>query len=358
MLGTLEYEEKINTDFIETMNQIPLLPQFNLQKKLFSSIANEELREHVEELKRLHVENIYNALHTIGVKVSLDEVANSFSVLKKPGETNIFLTITYNEKNYLIRINGKLWPPYTRAQENRALDSLQKISLKTSVLYNDGLYQICKSLNPTTSLEYILQHSDNKEISKTFKLVIIAILQYQNIQLSENDVIFPLSQMVADAKKMIHTKLKDSCPVILNNIIDICEKIINLMQEPLDKVFSHNDFLPSSIFVKLASKKVSIVDWEYSGLASRMNDLSMLACHLPDSSRSLLFNIYQRKNINRECKPHEQLEFDANIVVHSFLNLAWKINKNNLPQKTSEIDKLFMISQQCLTRTLNTKPKL
>lgn len=62
------------------------------------------------------------------------------------GVTNRFLKFEdINGNKYLIRINGKLWPPFTREDEAYNLDRLKKHGIETKMIFNDKKkrYQIC-----------------------------------------------------------------------------------------------------------------------------------------------------------------------------------------------------------------------
>lgn len=75
---------------------------------LKDSDKKEELGKKIEQAKHEHGQNIQNAFKDIGINIPLEKVLASFDSLKKLGVTNTFLTIEFENKEYIIRINC-LW---------------------------------------------------------------------------------------------------------------------------------------------------------------------------------------------------------------------------------------------------------
>ena len=84
----------------------------------------------------------------------------------KESVTNQFMEITDNKQHkYLVRINGRLWAPFSRKAESYNLDQLRKKNIETGVLVNSpkiGL-QICKLYQKENSLCKIMIGKNTNE---------------------------------------------------------------------------------------------------------------------------------------------------------------------------------------------------
>src|SRR3990167_2143388 len=90
--------------------------------------------------------NIVSALNKLNI-IPTEALSDQQAHLLEDGVTNRFLKIhDIWGKSYLIRINGALWPPFTRADELSNLIELRRRHIFTNVIYHDpnGAFQICK----------------------------------------------------------------------------------------------------------------------------------------------------------------------------------------------------------------------
>lgn len=315
-------------------------------------------QNNVELAKQTHAKPIQIAFEKIGVSIPYHKILSSFDSLQKLGVTNIYLSIKFNSQDYIIRINGKLWPPYERIHETNTLASLKSIGIQTNVLLNDETYQICVKPAENLKLTSILATNGYQNISRALQLLAFEITRYQ--QLSFHQMVdYPIEKMIKDASMMLRKNFGEQNREYFKNFENICNLILKFIAlADTEKVFSHNDLLPSSVFVDLENNKISIVDWEYSAKSYWSNDMSIVSCLLTSEQKLILFEHYQfYQNSIAELK---NAILVGNIFLHDFLKLAWKIKPKNLHEYQDEIfslNKSYLHIIKILQMPINEKNK-
>jgi thiamine kinase-like enzyme len=298
-----------------------------------------ELKEEKEKL----AEEIRKTFGQLGKNISCEQILASLQSAKKLGVTNTFVQVQIENENFLIRINGKLWPPYKRQDEENTLKMLRHFGIETNILYNAPDFQICRMPDENTKLENIIKSGNTENIMKATKLVAQEIAKYHKIE--RQSVEYPIHKMILDAEKVLQAKFKESPEQIeiLNSFAEGCRKILKVLNSDIESnTFSQNDLLPSSLFVDLTNQKVSIVDWEYAGLTYWSNDLALLGRQLSPAQLDLLANLYHSAQVGSESvMPQEQkLHLQFNIFLHNFLNLAWRVMPSNINEYQEQITKM------------------
>lgn len=206
--------------------------------------------------------------------------------------TNSFLKVKdIYENSYLVRINGKLWPPFTRENEDHNLKILASNKIDTSVLSNniEQGFQICFYNNQQQNFTHILNDKNKHFILKKLSFLIGKYHRLKNFNhdLSLIDTLLHSFASLSEANKNI---VRSYYPMILS-ILD------TLNSDLQNKVSCHNDLLPSSIYIK--GNNLSIVDWEYSGTNHRSYDLAMFSikASLNEQQEKFFLSAYDPKNL-------------------------------------------------------------
>lgn len=182
--------------------------------------------------------------------------------------TNQFITIQDEENQYyLVRINGKLWPPFTRENENYHLKRLSAYNFTTHVLLNNHQkgFQLCEIPKAKTfdSLPDEEKLCSLVSLGKTLKQV-HSIGEFQDQYQLANTLLNSFSKLSADNQRLLEKPLS----TLLS--------ILKTLQSDIENhVSSHNDLLPSSVYVK--GDDISMVDWEYASQNHRSYDLAFFS---------------------------------------------------------------------------------
>lgn len=229
----------------------------------------------MDTLTSVQIRAIKRALKALGI--CWDE--SSISVTKfTGGVTNQFFILERaGEPQHLIRMNGVLWPPFTRHHEAENLESLHRAGLPTRVLINDvlGGIQICAAPNKKRSLDYLFAQDPSLDLMTP---VAKAMRQYHGV--SQFSGHYPLGLTLENSlRRSLRQLTAPGAQKTLQKLASVIFKLIKVVTEDHDNhVFSHNDPLPSSIFFDQSeASQVSIVDWEYSGQNHRVYDLAIVA---------------------------------------------------------------------------------
>jgi thiamine kinase-like enzyme len=184
-------------------------------------------------------------------------------------KTNKFMQVKAKDGEiYLIRINGKLWPPFERPSEANNLEMLRQKKIKTNVIHNGSEFQICYFKPEEKRFSMIIDEDMKMEclekVAESIKNYQAAV-EFQNVLSIRKDLVEKaFNQMLSDKK----TKL--------NFYYEIIKKIIFVVEhDRKDHVSSHNDLLPSDIYY--IDGEIIIVDWEYSALNHPFYDLAHLS---------------------------------------------------------------------------------
>lgn len=279
-----------------------------------------------------------------GVDAPYAKILGALEHLKKLGVTNQFIEdIEIHDKRYLIRINGALWPPYTRDTEASSLASLKQIGLDTNVLFNGVEFQICKQPNKEHTLASLLSKGSESDIRAALTLIAKEIAKYQKVQ--GEMIKYPLSKMLNDAMLAVSMKLSAHHDVLdtLQSFSETCQKIITVLNNySQGEVFSHCDLDATSVYVDLPHSKVTIVDWEYSASSYWSNDLAMLGRFLTDDQFDYFSKVYFSHAALDESVdqlPKDLLQFNK-FILKFFYDVVWKINSHNVQEFKVLLDEM------------------
>jgi thiamine kinase-like enzyme len=268
----------------------------------------------------------------------------------KESITNTFMeTADIHYRKYIVRINGKLWPPFTRENEEYNLIKLRDNNIFTSVLINNvqAGFQICHFVENRFSEAppYGKTESFIKKIGTTLKKI---------HDVKDFKITYPISQTIHSSFQKYSGEITQK----LNPYYTRIKPIIQIIEEDsINFVSSHNDLLPSSVCHD--NKNIYFIDWEYSGKNHRSYDLSLL-------SITSSFDAFQEAALLAGYDPKHQfnIRYYTTLMkaVVSFLLYQWNISKN-LNEKSFELEKKLNanIQEAYLTQTFRQRlfyPKL
>ena len=360
---TFDYSSSQNYLFL---NFTLIFKGYTGYKCLFIFDSNFKKRLHMNEEEKLKLaEKIRFAFLENKKEIDLQIILDKFNNLEKLGVTNEFMELTIENEDFLIRINGNLWPPYTRNSETEGLEILSKYGIEHNVLVNGEGFQICKPFPKDMQLSQILKKNDPKAILNSLTLAATEIANYHNILLEQFSAIYPLEKMVNDVKNNLERKFTNFNPdaqdprmveamEALQFLIRQCVKIPMVLQKCIKhKTFSQNDTIAPSIYIDSDRQKATLVDWEYAALGYWSNDLAILLTDLEtEEQKSILANAYHQARTGVQAMMPEQQTFELkiNTLAYSFLRMGWAINQNNLlkfiPIINELIEQLETVSSQ------------
>lgn len=235
-------------------------------------------------------------------------------------------------KKYLIRINGKLWPPFTRANEKYNLIQLNKCNINTSVIENniEAGFQICAFEDEKNKYSTLQSNKSREGILEIISSGIKKIHQLEKFK-GNLDMISTVNQAIKNLSKLDKNKLSSYYEIIITILMMLNSDVKNF-------VFSHNDLLPSSIYLK--ENKLSLVDWEYSGNNHRSYDLAFF------SVKSSLSGYEEQKLVSEYDKLGElNMEYAVTVMkpVVTLLCLLWNLTSKQ-PNVSTSILLHFVLS--------------
>ncbi|MBX3710140.1 MAG: hypothetical protein KF702_10415, partial [Gammaproteobacteria bacterium] len=129
----------------------------------------------------------------------------------KNSVTNQFMKVEgINGDQYLIRINGKLWPPFTREGEDYNLKQLKNNHVNTTVIVNNieiG-FQICRLNDNKNRLDKMLK--DNKK-NTLLKKIALEIKRFHRIGNFKNN--YPIANTINNSlKRLLEAEQKKLYP--------------------------------------------------------------------------------------------------------------------------------------------------
>jgi hypothetical protein len=163
----------------------------------------------------------------LNIQVDEEKIRKYLNSAKKKGQTNTFTEdFEIDKKKYLIRINGKLWPPYERKNEDELLNTLKKNNIKTNVLFNGDGFQICAVMDEQGSLAAYIKKQNKENIERVLALVAKEIVKYQKLEASK--ILHPVDSMLENVSKTFSSKLKNNPETVktANSFVDTCRTII------------------------------------------------------------------------------------------------------------------------------------
>ncbi len=228
--------------------------------------------------------------------------------------------------HYVVRINGELWPPFTRENEDHNLKCLSNHSLSTHVLENDvqNGFQICHLKDKNHRFTERKHHIANAQ--QLLQPIALAIKKYHQIGDFKNQ--YSVGTALLNAFNRVTHHQKNKLMAYCNLSLQI---FLTLNNDRANFVSSHNDLLPSSVYIE--DQQASIVDWEYSGENHRSYDLALfsLKSALTRQEEIDLISYYD---------PTDQWGMVHSIVlmkpVVSFLLLLWDLTSPPLHHLTAD----------------------
>jgi len=239
------------------------------------------------------------------------------------GGTNKYMIVQdIHGIRYLIRVNGKLFPPFTRTHEHDNLQQLKQHKITNNVLLNDRLhgFQICVVDSAKNFSEISIDRTHNSQL--------VAISQeikkcheknnFQNRYPVANTAIHSLKKL----PKIEQVKVESHLEIILR-------MLFTLALDENNHVSSHNDLLPSNVYIK--KRHVHFVDWEYAAVNHRAYDLSyfIISAALAPCQEQKLIDAYDPLNTFAT----KQAVLLTKPVIY-FLLITWnlaKFTRTNLP---------------------------
>lgn len=157
---------------------------------------------------RLLAQKIKEGFTKIDVEIKEDELETALEAREKKGVTNEFAPIIIEEKEYIIRLNGRLWPPYERKYEADALSVLKRHNIETGVLFNGDEFQICRKPADEFKFSSLLKKGTEAEKRSALQLIGREVVKIHKI-LHKHGIIYPIHKMVNDAMTQVRNKLLD-----------------------------------------------------------------------------------------------------------------------------------------------------
>ena len=198
-----------------------------------------------------------------------EELDDSKKYVLQDSVTNQFMKVEdVNGNKYLVRINGKLWPPFTGEGENYNLNQLRENNIDTNVIVNNNKlgFQICHLSEENNKF------SESTMSIKTDSLNKIAreIKKFHRISDFKNH--YPIAGTIDNSLKRVPTPEQNKLSTYHMLILSMLDTINS---DQKNMVSAHNDLLPSSIYIE--KNKISFVDWEYSAQNHRGYDLALFS---------------------------------------------------------------------------------
>lgn len=230
------------------------------------------------------------------------------------GITNQYLTVDdISGQRYLIRINGKLWPPFTRDGENHNLALLGLNKFNTTLLINNPQqgFQICLLQDETKKFP----QDSSSDRAPLIGAIAKTIQCYQ--QLPDFKSQYSYNQTFVNACFNLKNKVGHEMLAIGGFV----QNIFSLFERDEDNfVASHNDLLPSSIYID--QNEIAIVDWEYSGKNHRSYDLALLSIKAALSPT-------EETQLVRNYDPDGETDIEYSLPIMkagiNFLLLLWEL---------------------------------
>lgn len=227
--------------------------------------------------------------------------------------TNQFFKVKDSlNRSYLVRMNGKLWPPFTRKGEDDNLSELKRHKIGTNVIYNDKAmaFQISRLHRSSRTFESAHNENNSKSLLNATALAIKTVHKVPGFKGS-----FSVPHTVNKAYRRLAQARQSQTEDIYQMIIMVLKV---LYTEKENHVSSHNDLLPSSVYWK--NNRVTFVDWEYSGENHRAYDLALFAIK---SSLSASQEQYLISRYDRDGSLDLSYSFSLMKPVVSFLLMLW-----------------------------------
>lgn len=273
--------------------------------------------------------------------IQLHDHENFSDFLSIPNSvTNRYIKVADISGNrYILRINGKLWQPFDRENESRYLRSLKQQGIQHNVLCEDVKhgFQICQFYPEESSFEKIPCKRD-VDLAKISR----GIRQYHQLEATDSYVSVPHMMDNAIGRTSAHCQTKfDSFGLLIKKmLLTLCCDVDNY-------VLSHNDLLPSNIYLNDSS--TCFIDWEYAGKNHRVYDLAMLAIQsrLTPHQEKKLLSYY-----DQDDRWNTQYSFIKMKPVVSFLLLQWHLIRHPTQNASHLVLNVIAHIQEAMTQQL------
>ena len=189
------------------------------------------------------------------------------------GLSNYSFLVTCNNKKFVAKfLNDLLLFHTTHLQEVSANKAAHKLDIAPQIMYYDDkviIFEYIQSKNLTK--EEIKEEKTLKKIINILKTVHKKMPYYFRGPIMINWNFYSVRDYVRVLRK-INSPHIDKLNNFLKDIV-----IFEDMSGPFDIVFTHGDFFLPNILNN--GKKFWLIDWEYSGFNSSLNDLGNLSKH-------------------------------------------------------------------------------
>jgi thiamine kinase-like enzyme len=247
--------------------------------------------------------------------------------------TNRFLKVEcLAGRVYLVRVNGPLWHPFTRENEDYNLKQLRLNNIPSSVLYNghEHGFQICHLQQETYRFSNL---AADKKTPDLFRDIALTIKKVHHINNFKNN--YCIGSTIHTTFSRMEEKNKTILMQFYSSIMSI---LATLFADTDNFVFSHNDLLPSSIHY--TGVQTTLVDWEYSGQNHRSYDLALFSikARLSVEQEQQLLGSY-----DRQCRHNTQYNHIIMKPIVDFLLLQWALASPKVSNEsvTALLDKLL-----------------
>ena len=169
------------------------------------------------------------------------------------------------DREYFIRINGRLRSPFTRHDESLNLKRLASAKIQTHVVLNAKRFQLCDALHAGNRFSAIPHTQDR---TAPIQKVGRGIKKFHNLGGFNNE--YPVGNTICHDFQRLSKEMQENLYRTYLMVLSIWK---TLHEDRENYISSHNDLLPSSIY--LDEEHATFIDWEYSGNNHRAYDLAL-----------------------------------------------------------------------------------
>lgn len=203
------------------------------------------------------------------------------------GVTNRFLKVKATDgRQFLVRLNGRLWSPFSRQSEAYNLKSLKQSSVESGVLFNSPAtgIQICRLSTQPSLAEQV------PSLAMLFSLGYTLRWVHTRCQFKGR---YPVCDTLNQSYQRLAAWQRDQ----LSPYFHVAIALLGILaRDRLNMVASHNDLLPSSVYPE--RRGMTLVDWEYSAENHMSYDIALYSIQskLNAKEESMLVQGYHAKH--------------------------------------------------------------
>ncbi|MDF1758916.1 MAG: phosphotransferase [Coxiellaceae bacterium] len=258
---------------------------------------------------------IEQAFNSLGITLA-QPIAEATDTAMAESVTNTFVTVSdTSDTEYLVRFNGKLWPPFTRTNEHDNLVELNRKGFFTNVLFNDPKhgFQLCQQVDSNACFASMLKSQLDSSAITAIGQQIRSLHAHAKLK---GD--FTLHKTVENSLWPYEQATTAKAQLIKEFYPSISALMLVLHRQTEYRVSSHNDLLPSSIYH--SEDEPTFVDWEYAGNNHRSYDLALFAVKskLDHKQQRALLEAYDPGNLY-----DTEYTFHLMKPVVNFLLMLW-----------------------------------